>query len=79
MPHPRRPALPPQLLSSVSSEPPADETFYDRLSALVVPPTTRHNISKTTSFVKKTGKVVGNIVLIVTTSALLMGLPLALS
>ncbi|KIJ64482.1 hypothetical protein HYDPIDRAFT_111807 [Hydnomerulius pinastri MD-312] len=72
-------------LSSISSELSADETFYDRLSALVdiVPPTTRHNIStkisKTTSFVKKTGKVVGNIVWIVTTSALLVGLPLALS
>ncbi|KAF8840751.1 mitochondrial import translocase, subunit Tom22 [Paxillus ammoniavirescens] len=73
-------------LSSVSSElSTADETFYDRLSALVdiVPPSTRHNIftkvSNTTSFFKKTGKVVGNIVWIVTTSALLVGLPLALS
>jgi import receptor subunit TOM22 len=73
-------------LSSVSSElSTADETIYDRLSALVdiVPPSTRHNIStkvsNTTSFFKKTGKVVGNIVWIVTTSALLVGLPLALS
>ncbi|KAH7885358.1 mitochondrial import translocase subunit Tom22 [Phlebopus sp. FC_14] len=72
-------------LSSVSSELSADESFYDRLTALVdiVPPTTRHNIatrlSKTASFVKKTGKVVGNVVWVVTTSALLVGLPLALS
>ncbi|KAG6336062.1 hypothetical protein ID866_3035 [Astraeus odoratus] len=72
-------------LSSVSSELSADETLYDRLTALVdiVPPTTRHNIasraSKTASFIKKTGKVVGNVVWIVTTSALLIGLPLALS
>ncbi|KAF9242579.1 mitochondrial import translocase subunit Tom22 [Melanogaster broomeanus] len=73
-------------LSSVSSELSAtDETFYDRLSALVdiVPPSTRHNISTkvstTASFVKKTGKVLGNIVWIVTTSALLVGLPLALT
>ncbi|KAH7913411.1 mitochondrial outer membrane translocase complex, subunit Tom22 [Hygrophoropsis aurantiaca] len=72
-------------LSSVSSELSAEETFYDRITALVdiVPPTTRHRIStrvsKAASFVKTTGKVVGNIVWIVTTSALLVGLPLALS
>ena len=73
-------------LSSVASEASVpDESFYDRLSALVdiVPPTTRQSIagsiSKTTTFIKKTGKVVGNVVWIVTTSALLVGLPLALS
>ena len=73
-------------LSSVASDASVpDESFYDRLSALVdiVPPTTRQSISsslfKTTSFIKKTGKVVGNVVWIVTTSALLIGLPLALS
>lgn len=73
-------------LSSVASDQSVpDESFYDRLSALVdiVPPTTRHSISSslasTTAFVKKTGRVVGNIVWIVTTSALLIGLPLALS
>jgi len=73
-------------LSSVASDHSVpDESFYDRLSALVdiVPPTTRHAISsslaRTTSFAKKTGRVVGNIVWIVTTSALLVGLPLALS
>lgn len=72
-------------LSSVSSELSADETLMDRIAALVdiVPPTTRHNISsrvaKTASVLKKTSKVVGNIVWIVTTSALLVALPLALS
>ncbi|KAF9007665.1 Tom22-domain-containing protein [Hymenopellis radicata] len=49
----------------------------------IVPPTTRHSIvsrvSKTASFVKKTSKIVGNIVWVVTTSALLVALPLALS
>jgi len=72
-------------LSSVSSELSQDETLYDRLAALVdiVPPTTRHSISsrvsKAASFVKRGGKLAGNIVWIVTTSALLIGLPLALS
>lgn len=72
-------------LSSVGSELDGEESFYERLTALVdiVPPTTRHKIStrfsKTASFFKTTGKVVGNIVWIVTTSALLVGLPLALS
>ncbi|KIK91889.1 hypothetical protein PAXRUDRAFT_830460 [Paxillus rubicundulus Ve08.2h10] len=73
-------------LSSASSElSTADETLYDRFSALVdiVPPSTRHTIStrvsNTASFLKKTGKVLGNVVWIVTTSALLVGLPLALS
>ncbi|KAJ3772374.1 mitochondrial outer membrane translocase complex, subunit Tom22 [Lentinula raphanica] len=72
-------------LSSVDSELANDETIFDRLAALVdiVPPTTRHKISSriasTGSFLKTTGKVVGNIVWIVTTSALLVGLPLAVS
>jgi len=72
-------------LSSVSSELSADETFFDRLAALVdiVPPTTRHTIasriSKTASFIKRGGKIAGNIVWVVTTSALLVALPLALS
>ncbi|KAG9315916.1 mitochondrial import translocase subunit Tom22 [Chiua virens] len=73
-------------LSSVASDLSVpDESLYDRLSALVdiVSPTTRQSISasvsKTSSFIKKTGRVVGNIVWIVTTSALLVGLPLALS
>ncbi|KAJ3537324.1 hypothetical protein NM688_g6707 [Phlebia brevispora] len=63
----------------------AEETFYERIAALVdiVPPTTRSKIasrfSATTSFVKASGKLVGNLVWIVTTSALLVGLPLALS
>lgn len=72
-------------LSSVGSELDAEESFYDRLTALIdiVPPTTRQKISnrvsKTASVVKTTGKVVGNLIWIVTTSALLVGLPLALS
>jgi import receptor subunit TOM22 len=72
-------------LSSVSSELSADETFFDRVAALVdiVPPTTRHSIasriSKTASFIKRGGKIAGNIVWVVTTSALLVALPLALS
>ncbi|KZS93202.1 hypothetical protein SISNIDRAFT_550186 [Sistotremastrum niveocremeum HHB9708] len=71
-------------LSSVDSDTPESESFYDRLVALVdiVPPQTRHTISsrlsKTTSFLHRSGKVVGNLVWIVTTSALLVGLPLAL-
>ena len=72
-------------LSSVDSEHSVDESFLDRVAALVdiVPPTTRHSISsrisKTASFIKRGGKLAGNIVWIVTTSALLVALPLALS
>jgi import receptor subunit TOM22 len=72
-------------LSSVSSELSAEETLFDRIAALVdiIPPTTRHaissRVSKTTSLVKRGGKILGNVVWIVTTSALLVGLPLALS
>ncbi|KAJ7758495.1 mitochondrial outer membrane translocase complex, subunit Tom22 [Mycena maculata] len=71
-------------LSSVSSELEADESIFDRIAALVdiVPPTTRHAISqhaqKTASFIKAGGKRVGNLVWILTTSALLVALPLAL-
>jgi import receptor subunit TOM22 len=72
-------------LASLASDASADESVYDRLSALVdiVPPTTRQalaaSLAKTTALVRKTGRVVGNVVWIVTTSALLVGLPLALS
>lgn len=72
-------------LSSVGSDLDGEESFYERLTALVdiVPPTTRQKISssvsKTAGILKGTGKVVGNLVWIVTTSALLIGLPLALS
>lgn len=71
-------------LSSVESEL-GEESLYERLTALrdIVPPSTRHSISSkvstTASFLKKGGKIFGNIVWIVTTSALLVGLPLALS
>ncbi|RDB18032.1 Mitochondrial import receptor subunit tom22 [Hypsizygus marmoreus] len=72
-------------LSSVSSEVSVNESFFDRIAALVdiVPPTTRHTISsrvsRAASLIKRTGKVAGNIVWVITTSALLVALPLALS
>lgn len=71
-------------LSSVESDSPVDESLLDRLAALkdIVPPTTRHSlaskVSKTASFVKRTSKFAGNVIWVVTTSALLIGLPLAL-
>jgi mitochondrial import receptor subunit TOM22 len=71
-------------ISSVDSDSPVDESLFDRISALkdIVPPTTRHSIvskvSKTASFVKRTTKFAGNVIWVVTTSALLIGLPLAL-
>ncbi|KAI5120762.1 hypothetical protein M0805_004726 [Coniferiporia weirii] len=71
-------------LDSTISEPEA-ETLYDRVAALVdiIPPTTRYSIanriSKTASTLKRASKLAGNVVWIVTTSALLVGLPLALS
>jgi import receptor subunit TOM22 len=61
-----------------------NESIVDRLVALVdiVPPQTRHNISTSVSTaatrVQKTGKVVGNVLWVVITSVLLVGLPLAL-
>lgn len=72
-------------ISSVESDVSVDESFFDRVAALVdiVPPTTRHSIasriSKTASIFKRGGKLVGNIVWVVTTSALLVALPLALT
>jgi import receptor subunit TOM22 len=72
-------------LSSVDSALSADESFLDRLAALkdIIPPTTRHDISSrlsnTASWIKRGGKLAGNIVWVVTTSALLVALPLALS
>ena len=71
-------------LSSVGSEPDGEESFYERIVALadIIPPSTRQSISSkfssTAGALKTTGKVVGNLVWIVTTSALLIGLPLAL-
>lgn len=72
-------------LSSVDSETSADESFLDRIAALVdiVPPSTRHSISsrisRTAAVLKRGGKIAGNVVWVVTTSALLVALPLALS
>jgi len=71
-------------ISSTGSDAVEKETFIDRLTALVdiIPPKTRHSIlqsiSKGTSALKTGGKLVGNAVWIVTTSALLVALPLAL-
>ena len=71
-------------LSSVDSDSPVDESLLDRISALkdIVPPTTRHSIaakvSKSASVFKRTTKILGNVIWVVTTSALLIGLPLAL-
>ncbi|PFH53940.1 hypothetical protein AMATHDRAFT_44979 [Amanita thiersii Skay4041] len=72
-------------LSSVDSALSSDESLLDRIAALkdIIPPTTRHNItsriSKTATWIKRGGKFAGNIVWVVTTSALLVALPLALS
>jgi len=72
-------------LSSIASDASVEESFFDRVAALVdiVPPATRHSISskvsKTASFFKRGSKLAGNVVWIVTTSALLVALPLALS
>ncbi|KAJ3475189.1 hypothetical protein NLI96_g11999 [Meripilus lineatus] len=72
-------------LSSVGSDLDAEESLYQRLTALIdiVPPTTRQKISsrvsKSASVLKTTSKVLGNLIWVVTTSALLVGLPLALS
>lgn len=71
-------------LSSVESNASVDETLFDRILALkdIVPPTTRHTISsrisKTASIVKRGSKLVGNVIWVLTTSTLLVGLPLAL-
>jgi import receptor subunit TOM22 len=71
------------LTSSSSDGDVHKESFVDRFVALVdiVPPQTRHSISTRVSnivgAVKTGGKAVGNIVWVLTTSALLIGLPLA--
>lgn len=72
------------LVSNVSDIDIENESLVDRIVALVdiIPPQTRHEISTRVSTVAKTiqrtGKVVGNIVWVLTTSALLVGIPLAL-
>ena len=71
-------------LSSIESDSPVDESLLDRIAALkdIVPPATRHSlvskVSTTASFFKRTTKFAGNVIWVVTTSALLIGLPLAL-
>ncbi|EJD41288.1 mitochondrial import translocase, subunit Tom22 [Auricularia subglabra TFB-10046 SS5] len=72
-------------LSSASEDEFAPESLVDRLAALVdiVPPQTRHSIStrvaRTADVLKRTSKALGNVVWVLTTSALLVGLPLALA
>lgn len=64
---------------------PEDETLSERLYALrdIISPSTRKRIAETwsasTSWATWGGKLAGNAVWVVTTSALLVGLPLALS
>ena len=70
--------------ASIDSVDDFEESFFDRIAALkdIVPPTTRHSIAstftKSTSWIKRGGKLAGNVIWIVTTSALLVALPLAL-
>jgi import receptor subunit TOM22 len=72
------------LASNLSDIDIENESLVDRIVALVdiIPPQTRHEIStrvgSVVKTVQRTGKVVGNIVWVLTTSALLVGLPLAL-
>ncbi|KZT60093.1 mitochondrial import translocase, subunit Tom22 [Calocera cornea HHB12733] len=73
-------------VSSLVSDVPAEsETLQERIAALVdiVPPSTRQailqRIQMAASYVRKGGKMAGGVVWVVTTSALLIGLPLALS
>jgi import receptor subunit TOM22 len=77
-------------ISTVSSEdedskPISEETLLDRFFALkdIVSPTTRVSISRklstATSVFKTTSKWTGNAIWVLTTSALLVGLPLALA
>lgn len=72
------------LASSISGDDEIQkESLVDRLVALIdiVPPQTRHSIttrvSNVVGAVKTGGKLVGNVVWVLTTSALLIGLPLA--
>lgn len=71
--------------TSLVSDIDENETIFQRIAALVdiVPPTTRYKIytraAQTASTLKSVGKLAGNIIWVVTTSALLVGLPLALS
>ncbi|TIA71788.1 hypothetical protein E3P92_02385 [Wallemia ichthyophaga] len=64
---------------------PSQETYFERFSALkdIIPLETRNSIlSKVTTtfnFTRSSSKVLGNLVWVVTTSSLLVGLPLALA
>ncbi|TIC06744.1 hypothetical protein E3Q08_01374 [Wallemia mellicola] len=64
---------------------PSDESLADRISALkdIIPLETRNSIKEkftnSVAFTRKSSKVLGNLIWIVTTSSLLVGLPLALA
>ncbi|EJT98718.1 mitochondrial import translocase subunit Tom22 [Dacryopinax primogenitus] len=73
-------------VSSLVSDLPAEsETLTERIAALVdiVPPSTRRAVAQriysAASYVRRGGKIAGTVVWVITTSALLIGLPLALS
>ena len=82
-PHPL--SMDPSQSSVSDDDEPLDETLIERLSALkdIVPPTTRSAISSTvstlTSVVTGAGILAGRAAWVVTTSALLVGLPFALA
>lgn len=62
-----------------------EETIWERISALrdIVPPSTRHriaaNFSTASTYVYVGGRLVGGLAWVITTSALLVGLPYALA
>lgn len=70
---------------SVASSSDEPETLAERLSALkdIIPPATRLSLSNSiysgVQWTKWTGNLAGNIVWVVTTTALLIGLPMALA
>lgn len=72
-------------VSIASSSPDDEETFADRIVALkdIVSPQTRlalsDSLATTSRWVRWSGKVAGNLVWVVTTTALLIGLPMALA
>ncbi|KAH8825416.1 mitochondrial outer membrane translocase complex, subunit Tom22 [Flagelloscypha sp. PMI_526] len=72
-------------LSSVGSDADGPESFLDRVSALVdiIPPSTRHSIAtrvgNAAGFAKLGAKFAGNVVWVLTTSAILIALPLGLA
>lgn len=64
---------------------PSQESLYERFAALkdIIPLETRNSLSEkvttTFNFTRSSSKVIGNLVWVITTSSLLVGLPLALA